>query len=266
MFEKKKDAEKLKSQTSSRFQPVILDVTNSKHISDVFDLISKQSEPLVGLINNAGVNLGASPVSIFPEDYMRKTFEVNFFGLLAMTQKFTPLLMQSKGRIIHISSVVGLASFPLMGIYSATKFSVEAIADAQRVEMKKHGVAVILVEPGVIITRLTENLENNPVWNAACQNNENAKSHFGSFWDGFLAIKPMAMSMSGTVSDTSKVIVKAFKSPKPYTRYLIGYDAVGITLLKSILPHYIFDFITNYEIYSSDSLNSTNKPRTSNEL
>lgn len=179
------DAEKLKSETTSRFHPLILDVTNPKHISEAFDLISKQSEPLVGLINNAGVNFGAAPVSLYPKDYLRKTFEVNFFGVLAMTQKFTPLLMQSKGRIIHITSIAGIAALPIMGIYASSKFAVEAIADSQRVEMKDHGVAVILIEPGVIKTRLTENLEKNPVWDAVLQSNENANKQFGWLWDCF---------------------------------------------------------------------------------
>lgn len=237
------DAAKLKSETSSRFHPIILDVTNPDHIAKAFDTISKRPEPLVGLINNAGVNIGPSPVSLFPDSYVRKTFEVNFFGLLEMTQTFTPLLMESKGRIIHITSVAGFLSFPLIGIYSASKFAVEAIADAQRLELKEHGVAVILVEPGVVITRLTENLHNNPVWDAVCESNANATIHFGWLWDCFLKQYPSAMSIAATVTDTSNAIVEAFVSPKPYTRYLVGYDAKGFALLKSIVPYTVFDFI-----------------------
>ena len=87
---------------------------------------------------------------------MRAQFEVNLFGAVELTNALIPTLQKSdSGRIVYVSSLVGRMSLPFMGIYSASKFALEAIADAQRIELAHTPLEVVLVEPGPIKTHFS---------------------------------------------------------------------------------------------------------------
>lgn len=83
---------------------------------------------------------------------VRRLFDVNFFGNVALTQAFMPLAREDKARIVFISSLAGRITQPKEGIYSASKSAVESLADALRQELYSHGVSVSLVEPGFVAT------------------------------------------------------------------------------------------------------------------
>ena len=137
-------------------EPVLMDVTDSGSISraagEVERLLTGTS--LRALVNNAGVP-AAGPIELADLDEARALFEVNFFGALAVTQAFLPLLRSSRGRVINLSSVSGRFTFPFAGIYAASKYALEAASDALRRELATAGVDVILIEPGSIQT---------PIW------------------------------------------------------------------------------------------------------
>ncbi len=142
-------------------EPVLMDVTDPASISRAAEEIERSLEgtPLRALVNNAGV-LAAGPIELADLEEARAVFEVNFFGALAVTQAFLPLLRASGGRVINMSSLSGRFAFPFVGIYAATKHALEASSDALRRELVRAGVDVILIEPGSIQTPIWENLEN----------------------------------------------------------------------------------------------------------
>src|SRR5690348_6824102 len=109
-----------------------------------------EAEGAVGvLVNNAGYSQSGAVESV-PIDQVRRQFETNVFGLIRMCQLVLPGMRQQQwGKIINISSMGGRLTFPGGGLYHATKYSVEAISDALRFEVKGFGVDVILVEPGL---------------------------------------------------------------------------------------------------------------------
>jgi short-subunit dehydrogenase len=112
---------------------------------------------LKALVNNAGFGQPGA-LEDLTRDQMRHQFEVNVFGLLDLTNRLLPdLIAEGDARIVHVSSVVGRVALPFMGIYSASKFAVEAMADVQRVELDGTGIQVSLVEPGPIRTRFSSN-------------------------------------------------------------------------------------------------------------
>src|SRR5215510_4507027 len=147
--------EALRRQASDRLTPILLDVTDPQSIEAAVSSVSDAlgGRALVGLVNNAGIDI-AGPLETSSITDARLQFEVNVIGLLAVTQAFLRLLRQSKGRIVNIVSVLGRLAIPLMGAYSATKFALEALTDAFRIELRPWGIHVSLIEPGPVATPL----------------------------------------------------------------------------------------------------------------
>ncbi|HEV2664213.1 MAG TPA: SDR family oxidoreductase, partial [Blastocatellia bacterium] len=147
--------EALRQQASERLTPILLDVTDPHSIEaadrSVRDALGGRA--LAGLVNNAGIDI-AGPLETASIANARLQFEVNVIGLLAVTQRFLPLLRQSKGRIVNIGSVLGRLAIPFMGAYSASKFALEGLTDALRIELRPWGIHVSLIEPGPVATPL----------------------------------------------------------------------------------------------------------------
>ena len=141
------------------FDPIALDVTDSASIADAASaVLARFGGQLGAIVNNAGFGL-TSAIEDAPRAMLRDVFEVNVFGLQELTARFIPLFRkQGYGRIVNVSSVLGELSLPFAGVYSASKFAVEALSDALRRELFDSGIAVSVVQPGPIETRFSENL------------------------------------------------------------------------------------------------------------
>ena len=150
------DAQALCSEASERLTPVLMDVTDQMSIDRTKEQISQAvgDAGLAGLVNNAGVGF-VSPLEFIPLSELRWMFEVNVFGLLAVTQAFLPLLRQGGGRLVNISSTASVFVAPFHGPYSATKLAVNGLSDALRLELKPHGVQISVVVCGSVQT---------PIW------------------------------------------------------------------------------------------------------
>jgi NAD(P)-dependent dehydrogenase (short-subunit alcohol dehydrogenase family) len=135
--------------------PVTLDVTDDASVRRARDQASEAlaGAPLWGLVNNAGI-VGAGPIEYVDLTELRRVFEVNVFGLVAVTQAFLPQLRESRGRIVNMSSLSALLAVPFLSPYNASKAAVEAISDSLRREVEHFGVEVVIVEPGVTRTPL----------------------------------------------------------------------------------------------------------------
>jgi NAD(P)-dependent dehydrogenase (short-subunit alcohol dehydrogenase family) len=183
---------------------------------------------LHGLINNAGIPLGG-PLEFLPLDDMRWQFEVNFFGAIAVTQAFLPLLRRDRGRIVNISSSNGLLALPFLGPCAASKFALEAVSDSWRVELKPLGIAVALVEPGAVST---------PVWEKGALRARHA----------FEAMPPGAHELYGPVfgmlagiqrhglplDEAARRVEHALLAPRPKARYPVGRNARLFGLLRRL--------------------------------
>jgi NAD(P)-dependent dehydrogenase (short-subunit alcohol dehydrogenase family) len=149
--------QRLRQQASPRLTPVMLDVTATASIAAAAATLGDAlgSRGLAGLVNNAGVAV-CGPLETLPLGELRRQLEVNCIGPLAMTQAMLPLLRAARGRIVNVSSANGALAPPYMGPYAASKFALEALSDALRLELRKTGIKVCLVEPGVIATPIWE--------------------------------------------------------------------------------------------------------------
>ncbi len=147
------DGEALRAQASARLTPIIIDVTDQASIDAAAAEVTQTigGTGLAGLVNNAGISV-AGPIELVPVDDLRRQLEVNVIGQVAVTQAFMPLIRAARGRVVFIGSIGGRMSTPFLGPYSASKFALEAIADAMRVEMRPWRIHVAIVEPGSIKT------------------------------------------------------------------------------------------------------------------
>jgi NAD(P)-dependent dehydrogenase (short-subunit alcohol dehydrogenase family) len=138
-------------------ETVVLDVTDAHSIDAAARTVdaATSGHGLDVLINNAGYGL-LGPADALEIDRIRAQYETNVFGLLAVTQAFVPAMRRRRsGRVINISSVGGRVSLPFMGVYNSTKFAVEALSDAMRMELGSFGIDVVVVQPGYIRTHFT---------------------------------------------------------------------------------------------------------------
>lgn len=131
-----------------------LDVTNSADVAKAADL------GVEVLVNNAGLGV-MSPLATVPLERVRASFEVNVFGMVAMSQAVIPAMKSAGwGRIINVSSIAGVLAGPLSCPYTMTKHAVEAFSKSLRIEMEPHGIDVTKVNPGPYNTGFNDTMVN----------------------------------------------------------------------------------------------------------
>jgi NAD(P)-dependent dehydrogenase (short-subunit alcohol dehydrogenase family) len=206
-----------------------LDVTDAESIAAAKNTVAAAGVPLRGLVNNAGVAI-AGPVEFLPLAQWRRQFEVNFFGAIALTQAFLPLLRATKGRIVFVGSVSGRLASPFVGAYSSSKFALRAMSDALRVELEPSGIRVTLVEPGNVKT---------PIWQKGRDSKAElvglmpaaALEHYGGHMDALYAATEGEERAGLPAERVSDAIARALSSPTPRTHHLVGAQArIGSTL------------------------------------
>ena len=235
------DGESLLREGAGNIKPMLIDVADQTSILRAHAKIESLREyRLDGLVNNAGTSL-AGPLELLPLAEIRKQFEVNFFGALAMIQTFLPLLRDSGGRIVNVSSISGKLAAPFVGAYSASKFALEAASDALRLELRPFGVSVSVVEPGAVRT---------PIWrrsaDASLRILDEAPLERRADYDA--AIRHMMrfaqqQELRGVPPEhVARVIERALVARRPQARYLVGADA-RLRLLVARLPEALRDLI-----------------------
>lgn len=223
---------------SDLITPVELDVTVPEHLTA---LVLELPERLDALVNNAGIGVGG-PLETIPRADMQHQFDVNLIGPLALTQAVLPRLRRTRGRIVFISSINGLVSFPFSGIYNASKFATEAVADCLRVELRPFGVQVGLIEPGVIDTdpwhhmdRLIDELEAG----LDPEHRELYAPHFAGERKLIAKLCENAKPPEQVAAAVERQLTRRRMRP----RTLVGSDARTILAMKALLPARALDAV-----------------------
>src|SRR5512140_3799828 len=145
------DADALAGAHAARVTPLIFDVTDLPAVRAAGERIAAErgEAGLQALVNNAGIAV-AGPLEFLPPDELRHQLDVNVIGQVAVTQAVLPSLRKAHGRIVMIGSIAGRSALPFTGAYSASKYALEAITDAWRVELHPWSIDLVMIEPGAI--------------------------------------------------------------------------------------------------------------------
>lgn len=203
---KDKDIEELNA--IENVQAVRLDVTKQDEIDAAVKTISEAGRGLYGLVNNAGV-LVSSPLIEIDEEEFNFQMNVNVYGPYRITRAFAPLIIESKGRIVTISSIAGTLSSATWGPYAMSKHAMEAFGDALADEMKGFGVKTSLVEPGTYQSKIADRA----VEKAKQGNQADVKESMD--W------LTKALAESGDPDDVSKAVIHALFDASPKSRYMV---------------------------------------------
>ncbi len=186
------------------------------------------------------------PLEFQPMEDFREQLEVNLFGHLAVTQAFLPLIRRSRGRIVNVGSIGGRLVLPLHGGYSASKFAMEAVSDALRLELRQWGIRVCLVDPGgsesAIFDKTLTSIE---------QMAEGLHDRDIDVYDA--QIEAITELVKKTAEDAdpadhvAKAVADALTAKKPKTRYLAGKDAKAVGLIARTLPDRLKDLAVAHE-------------------
>jgi NAD(P)-dependent dehydrogenase (short-subunit alcohol dehydrogenase family) len=237
------DAERIRTESGGRIEPLILDVTHAGQIAaalaHVRSVVGKAG--LHALVNNAGIGV-VGPLEFVPIADFERQLAVNVTGLLAVTQAFIPLLRMASGRLCLISSTNGFLSPPMMGPYCASKFAVEALGDSLRVELAPWNIRVSLVEPGAVKT---------PIWGKAKADNEamlarmpaGCMTLYGGMIDTMRGEAEKLAHGAAPVKSVSDCVVHAVTARRPRTRYLCGKGAYPAWIAARWLPDRWRDFL-----------------------
>jgi len=236
---KEQDIENLKSKGIDTF---FLDVTNSESIEKLVEYVSEKTDgKLYALINNAGCGYSGALEDI-TRDAMRNQFEINVFGVHELTNRIIPIFRKNKtGRIINISSAAGRFSMPFMGAYSASKFALEALSDALRLELRNTDIKVSIIEPGPLKSDFSKNAL------AIFQNHVNPpeNSHYKDIYEKmgkYRQTKETKKNIPGPETFYKKV-KHALESKKPKIRYPVTMTAYLAAYLKRLLPDRLLDIL-----------------------
>ncbi|XP_062583410.1 short-chain dehydrogenase/reductase family 9C member 7-like [Saccostrea cucullata] len=144
-------AKRLKESTTGQMHILKMDITDDADVRSALEYVTKTDQAtgcgLWALVNNAGVNF-LGDIDFCTMEMYHRIMNVNLFGMVRTTKAFLPLLRKSKGRVVNVTSVRGRCVFPVASAYTMAKFAGEAFSDGLRLEMRKFGMKVVLVEPG----------------------------------------------------------------------------------------------------------------------
>lgn len=207
--------------------PVRMDITRYDDVTAGVNLVTQRGSGLFALVNNAGI-YQPGPLMDFPMERFREVFEVNVFGTQRVTRSFFPLILESKGRIITLSSVAGFLGLPFSGAYAATKHALEGWSDSLRRELAFLDVKVVIIEPGMV---------NTPLWSKDFEGRVDLFR--GSVFYEANRTKLLSQTKEGTEKgldpvEVAEAVHEALTVEKPNARYLIDANPDMINVARDL--------------------------------
>jgi NAD(P)-dependent dehydrogenase (short-subunit alcohol dehydrogenase family) len=232
------DAAAVTALDPQRVSSVILDVTDAGHIAALNESLP---ERLDAIVNNAGVVVSGPMETVTPDEW-RKQLEINVIGQLAVTQAVLPRLRKSRGRVVFISSVNGRLSMSLVGAYCASKFALEAAADALRMELRPWHIGVTIVEPAQTDTDIWRTADDR-VEEAEAALTAEQRALYGKHIAGFKKAIPVSRKLAVPADKVSAVVEEALTARRPRARYVVGVGPKLQVALLTKLPVSLRDLV-----------------------
>ncbi|HEU4413620.1 MAG TPA: SDR family oxidoreductase [Candidatus Angelobacter sp.] len=225
-----------RSNTPASFHSFQMDVTDDASVENAVAKIQREHGRIDVLINCAGYGIAGAVEETSPAEAMAQ-FDTNFFGVHRACRSVLPIMRQQRdGVIINISSLAGLLAVPFQAFYSASKFAMEGMTEALRMEVRPFGIRVVLIEPGDFKTEFPANRKNA------------AESETSTVYNDLLARCLGVMreeEQNGKVPyPVAHLVERVIHHPSPRLRYTIGPfgERIGPSL-KSILPYKLYEYL-----------------------
>lgn len=207
------------SEAGLPLEVIELDVTSAASVERAFAEAARRG-PVDVLVNNAGIG-GSAPLELVPEDEHRQMFETNYFGAIRCIQEVLPGMRERRrGVIANITSAVGIVATPNQIPYSASKWALECAGEALAHELRRFGVRVVSIEPGVIMTNIFENSAASTRYEKTSPYQPIMRRNGKMFAAGFRA--------AAQPQQVAETILEAITTPDYRLRWPVGADAVGM--------------------------------------
>jgi NAD(P)-dependent dehydrogenase (short-subunit alcohol dehydrogenase family) len=243
--------ETLTDLSSRGLRTLALDVTDEESMTQAVAAVEAEAGPVGVLINNAGYGL-YGPVEQLPMAEIRRQFETNFFGLVRLTQLVLPgMRRRGRGRILNVSSMGGRITLPGGAFYHASKYAVEALSDALRMEVAQFGIDVVLIEPGPVKTPWNDvaagslsTAADGPAAGGPAAGGDAYREYKAAVGASFGKAQAGLFGRLGSApEDIAKVITQAVTARRPRARYLINPVAKGLVAMNRVLPARAYDSV-----------------------
>src|ERR1700722_19041213 len=211
------------------------DVTDDRSVEKAVAAILDREQRLDILVNNAGMGI-AGPVEDTSIEQAKSQLEVNFFGAFRVCRAVLPAMRSQRGGyIVNIGSIGGLVAIPYQAMYSASKFALEGLSEALRMEVRPFGVRVVLIEPGDHKTALTANRR--------FSKSSGTSDPYGSSFEAALARTAHDEQSGPGREQIARLLYRIVNQRNPRLRYTIGPTPQRAAVwLKRLMPNSILEY------------------------
>ncbi len=212
-----------------------MDVNDDRSVISGIDRVLQDAGRLDVVVNNAGFGIAGAIEDTSIEE-AKALFETNLFGVLRVCRAVLPKMRgQGSGTIVNISSLAGRIGLPYQGLYSATKFAVEGLTEALRMEAKPFGIKVVLIEPGDFRTGFTDNR----VHTAASTEDSAYQERF----QRTLRVAESDEEKGSSPEKIARLLYRILQDSSPKVRYSTGEVLQrAAAIIKGILPSKLFEW------------------------
>lgn len=220
---------------ASDVQMLAMDVNSDESVNAAIEQIVQAEGRIDAVVNNAGFGIAGAIEDTSIEE-ARALFETNFFGMLRVCRAVLPVMRKAHhGTIVNTSSLGGRIGLPYQGLYSATKFAVEGMSEALRMEVHQFGIRVIMIEPGDFRTGFTKNRR----YVAAAQQDSIYRESF----ERTIKVAENDEQSGSSPEQIARLLVRILGSRSPKVRYSVGgISQRGAAILKQIFPSRVFEW------------------------
>jgi NAD(P)-dependent dehydrogenase (short-subunit alcohol dehydrogenase family) len=223
-----------------------LDVTDEDSMRAAVQQVEREHGAVGVLVNNAGYSQSGAIETVSAEE-VRRQFETNVFGVISLCQLVLPgMRAKHFGRIVNVSSMGANFTFPGGGLYHASKYALESISDALRFEVRGFGIDVIVLQPGLILTRFGE-AASESIGSLAQTASESEAGPYGAFNATVAKASrqayehPLFARLGGPPDAVAKVIERAIAARRPKVRYRITPSAHVLIAQRKLVSDRMWD-------------------------
>lgn len=239
---RQEDGVRLEQESEGRVRPIQLDISDDDSIELVRESLEQAlgETGLSGLVNNAAIG-GTGPLEYVTRDQIDEAFQVNFHGMVMTTRMLLPLIHQARGRIVNVGGGgAACLGFPLMGAFAATKYAVEGMTDALRVELRGAGIRVSLIEPGMTYSERDKDRflqETHETFETACARlPEDGRRRYAEPLERMREFNTSFLGRAVPAEYVARRVEHALSSPRPRSRYYCGSETWAGVLISRLLP------------------------------